>query len=162
MATIKTNATEVEEKANLVFSTKSSDNLKLILDSMIKDEVFYSNPATLEIGKIESIEVLDKETREKQKYSQIQINVRSAEGKRYTKQWSVEFTRKYLNQIGYKAKDIINAVVIFKPDTRFKNIKAFMFLTNLVDDTEEPQYALAPFINEEDANVLARLEKLGI
>jgi len=37
-----------------------------------------------------------------------------------------------------------------------------MFLTNLADNTEEPEYDLAPFINEEDANVLARLEKLGI
>ncbi len=163
MATTKTTTTEIKvEQAELLFTTKQNENLQPILDYLIKEDVFYTDPKSLEIGKIESIEVLDKTTRDKQNYSQIQLNVRANDGKKYVKQWSIDFTRKYLTQIGFKAKDIVNAVVVFKPDNRFKNIKAFMFVTWGNDATGSIYYEITPYVNEDDANVLARLDKLGI
>lgn len=125
-------------------------------DEMVKDEIIY-NPEGCKYGRIVDILVLDKKTREGQAYEQIQLVIEGSDRKRYTKNWSVDFCRKYFNQMGVKSADIHHAMVVFKvTDTRFKRIGMFMFcVTDGVCVTTEPY-------EEEGTDFSERLKKLGL
>lgn len=125
-------------------------------DDMVKGEVIY-NPEGCKYGRIVDILVLDKKTREGQAYEQIQLVIEGSDRKRYTKNWSVDFCRKYFNQLGVKSADIHHAMVIFKiTDTRFKRIGMFMFCV-----TDGDYVTIEPY-EEEGTDFSERLKKLGL
>lgn len=125
-------------------------------DEMVKDEVIY-NPEDCKYGRIVDILVLDKKTREGQAYEQIQLVIEGSDRKRYTKNWSVDFCRKYFNQLGVKSADIHHAMVVFKIiDTRFKRIGMFMFCV-----TDDDYITTEPY-EEEGTDFSERLKKLGL
>lgn len=125
-------------------------------EEMVKDEIIY-NPEGCKYGRIVDILVLDKKTREGQAYEQIQLVIEGSDRKRYTKNWSVDFCRKYFNQIGIKSVDIHHAMVIFKiTDTRFKRIGMFMFCVT------DGEYVTTEPYEEEGTDFSERLKKLGL
>lgn len=125
-------------------------------NEMVKDEMIY-NPDGAKYGRIVDILVLDKKTREGQAYEQIQLVIEGSDKKRYTKNWSVDFCRKYFNQLGVKSADIHHAMIVFKiSDTRFKRMGMFMFC---VTDGE----AVIPEAYEDEGTDFSeRLKKLGL
>lgn len=125
-------------------------------NEMVEDEIIY-NPEGCKYGRIVDILVLDKKTREGQAYEQIQLVIEGSDRKRYTKNWSVDFCRKYFNQIGIKSVDIHHAMVVFKVnDTRFKRVGMFMFC--VTDD----EFVVTEPYEEEGTDFSERLKKLGL
>lgn len=143
------------EKKNIIILEKVTEG-KEILEEIVKDEQIF-NPEGVKAGRIVDILVLDKKTREGQPYEQIQLVIEGTDSKRYTKNWSVDFCRKYFNQIGVKAADIHHAMVIFKlTDSKFKRAGMFMFVENIEG---------APFTcpyEDEGTDFSERLKKLGL
>lgn len=124
--------------------------------NMVDCGVIY-NPEGCRYGRIVDILVLDKKTREGQAYEQIQLVIEGSDRKRYTKNWSVDFCRKYFNQLGVKSADIHHAMVVFKiNDTRFKRIGMFMFCVT------DGEYVTTEPYEEEGTDFSERLKKLGL
>lgn len=125
-------------------------------DQMVDDEMIY-NPEGCKYGRVVDILVLDKKTREGQAYEQIQLVIEGSDRKRYTKNWSVDFCRKYFNQLEVKSPDIHHAMVVFKiSDARFKRVGMFMFcVTN-------GEYVMTEPYEDEGTDFSERLKKLGL
>lgn len=134
--------------------------MKDILKEMIADD-YFNSPDDVKIGSIENIEVKTCKTKEGQEFEQIIFHVRSDDGKQYNKRMSVDFTRKYFNQLGVKARDLIGQAVVFKVKNKYKECGMFAFLSVEQEDGEDPCYVVNYFRDEED-DFMARLEKLGL
>lgn len=148
---------------NLAFLTKKE--MKPTLEEMKKDEVFF-NPDGIEIGEITEINVLDRKTREGNAFQQVELVVRAEDGKTYKKRYSVDFYRKFGNQIGYKAIETIGASVVFKPQPKYKNIGWFAYVVQIEVNQDEDgnvvyDYNVYQYIDDENDSK-EKLEKLGI
>ena len=129
---------------------------KVAFDEMVKDEIIY-NPDGCKYGRVTDVLVLDKKTREGQAYEQIQLVIEGSDKRRYTKNWSVDFCRKYLGQLGVKAADIHHAMVVFKVvDAKFKRLGMFMFCK-----TDGEAVCTEPY-EDEGTDFSERLKKLGL
>lgn len=138
----------------------NQQQMKDALKAMISDD-YFNNPDDIKIGAIENIEVKTCKTRDGQEFEQIIFHVRSDDGKQYHKRMSVDFTRKYFNQIGVKAKDIIGQTVVFKVKNKFKECGMFAFLSYEKEDDDHACYVVNYFRDEGD-DFMAKLEKLGL
>ena len=148
---------------NLAFLPKKE--MKPTLEEMKKEEVFF-NPDGIEIGEITEINVLERKTREGNSFQQVELVVRAEDGKTYKKRYSVDFYRKFGNQIGYKAIETIGATVVFKPQPKYKNIGWFAYVTQIEVNQDEDgnvvyDYGVYQYIDDENDSK-EKLEKLGI
>lgn len=139
--------------------------MKPTLDEMKKNDVFF-NPEGIEIGEISEINVLDRKTREGNAFQQVELVVRAQDGKMYKKRYSVDFYRKFGNQIGYKAIETIGASVVFKPQPKYKNIGWFAYILQTPINQDENGkiiygYDIYQYIDDENDSK-EKLEKLGI
>lgn len=151
------------KKVDLAFLSKKE--MKSTLEKMKKDDVFF-NPDGIEIGEIAEINVLDRKTREGNAFQQVELVVRAEDGKTYKKRYSVDFYRKFGNQIGYKAIETIGATVVFKPQPKYKNIGWFAYVTQIPHTQDENgnvsyEYDIYQYIDDENDSK-EKLEKLGI
>ena len=154
---------EVEEcNEHLVLLSNVADG-KPILKELIDDEMIY-NPDGVKCGRVVDILVLDKKNRDGQAYEQIQLVIEGDDNRRYTKNWSVDFTRKYFNQLGVKSADVIHAMCVFKvSQARFKNIGMFMFVKEIEDAGIDGRSCYATWAYEDEAtDFTERLKKLGL
>lgn len=149
----------MKENEKLIYDTRKAE-LDQMLGALISDETVYNDEGML-IGNISAIKVLERKTREGQPYNQIEISVRSTEGKTYTKRWSVDFTRKFLQQVGVKAEEIEGAVVIFKQKDNFRNIGFFAFVVGISDEDGEVGLDIRRYIDD-GINFKDALKKLGL
>lgn len=138
----------------------NQQQMKEALKEMISDE-YFNNPDDIKIGNVENIEVKSCRTRDGQEFDQIIFHVRADDGKQYHKRMSVDFTRKYLNQIGVKAKDIIGQTIVFKVKNKFKECGMFAFLSYEKED-EDHAYYVVNYFRDEEEDFMAKLEKLGL
>lgn len=140
---------------NLV-KTSKKDDLENVLEELIENDVFY-NPNGIGIGYVDSIQLLDRTTKDNQEYTQIQFNIKSADGKVYSKRYSTDFARKYLMQLGIKAAETVGLAVVFKPTGKFKNIGWWAFVTE-----NEGAYDFQPYLEDGITDIAERLKKLGL
>lgn len=117
------------------FITAKAEELDEILDTLIDNGDIF-NPDGIQIGRVVDVEVLNRKNRDGQEYQKIQIDVASVKGNSYVKQYSVDFYRKFLTQLGIKSKDLKNVTVVFKPTGKFKNIGFISFA--YYDDEKTP------------------------
>ena len=148
---------------NLVFLPKKE--MKATLEEMKKNDIFF-NPDGIEIGEIAEINVLDRKTREGNAFQQVELVVRAEDGKTYKKRYSVDFYRKFGNQIGYKAIETMGATVVFKPQPKYKNIGWFAYVIRIEANKDEDgnvvyDYDVYQYIDDENDSK-EKLEKLGI
>ena len=151
------------KKIDLAFLSKKE--MKPTLEKMKKDNIFF-NPDGIEIGEIVEINILDRKTREGNAFQQVELIVRAEDGKIYKKRYSVDFYRKFGNQIGYKALETIGASVVFKPQPKYKNIGWFAYIAETIHDRDEDgnaiyDYDIYQYIDDENDSK-EKLEKLGI
>ena len=119
-------------------------------------------PADAELGNIVKIEVPERRTKEGATFYVVRLEVKFIDGKRYYKQYSVDFFRKYANQLGIKAQDVMGALVLAKRTTEYKRISFFSFVGETVDaETGEVTFEALPYINEEE-DMTSIFNKLGI
>lgn len=109
------------------FTVAKVEELDKILDTLIKSGDIY-NPDGVQIGRVTDIEVLTRKNSDGQEYQKIQIDVSSVKGNSFVKQYSVDFYRKFITQLGVKSKDLRNVAVIFKPTGKYKNIGFIAFV----------------------------------
>lgn len=146
--------------SKLYYLTNNVAEGKVDFDEMVKDEIIY-NADSVKFGRIVDVIVLDKKTREGQPYEQIQLVIEGEDRKRYTKNWSVDFCRKYLNQLGVKAADLHHAMVVFKiTEPKFKRLGMFMFC--IIVEGENGHYISTEPFQEEGTDYSERLKKLGL
>lgn len=144
------------------------DLAKIALESLKQFEEdmtdhFDLNEGT-RIGIITNLEVPERKTQDGKTFYVVKLEVRFADGKRYFKQYSVDFFRDYENQLGIKADDIIGAAVVARPTTEFKRISYFAFIEQLIDEGlegEEMVYIQRPYINK-PADLSEIFKRLGI
>lgn len=110
-------------------------------------------------GVITGIEVRDcvRKDEDKTKFNMIDLQVKS-NGKTYKKSYSVDFLRKYLLQLGIKAENLFNSAVMFKTKDKFKNIGYLA----VIGVDEETNFVTIPYVDEADADALAKLKALGL
>lgn len=145
---------------NLFYLDNKVEEGKAAFDEMVKNEVIY-NADGAKFGRIVDVIVLDKKTREGQPYEQIQLVIEGEDRKRYTKNWSVDFCRKYLNQLGVKAADLHHAMVVFKiAEQKFKRLGMFIFC--VIADNDDGEYVVTEPYQEEGTDYSERLKKLGL
>lgn len=149
----------MKENEKLIYDTRKAE-LDQMLGALISDETVYNDDGML-IGNISAIKVLERKTREGQPYNQIELCVRSTDGKTFTKRWSVDFTRKFLQQVGVKAEEIEGAVVIFKQKDNFRNIGFFAFVIAISDENGEVGLDIRRYIDE-GTDFKDALKKLGL
>lgn len=149
----------MKENEKLIYDTRKAE-LDQMLGALISDETVYNDDGML-IGNISAIKVLERKTREGQPYNQIELSVRSTDGKTFTKRWSVDFTRKFLQQVGVKAEEIEGAVVIFKQKDNFRNIGFFAFVVGICDENGEVGLDIRRYIDE-GTDFKDALKKLGL
>lgn len=119
-------------------------------------------PPDVELGNIVKIELPERKTKEGATFYVIRFEVRFIDGKKYYKQYSVDFFRKYAKQLGIKAQDVMGALVIAKRTSEFKRISFFSFVGETVDTTTgEATFEVLPYINEEE-DLTSVFDKLGI
>lgn len=95
-------------------------------------------------------------------FSMIDLQVTS-KGKNFRKSYSVDFLRKYLNQLGVKAENLFGAAVMFKTKDKFKNISYLAVIgTNKNDDQSDIVFVTIPYVDEADQDVLKKLKDLGL
>lgn len=140
---------------------KPGMKFEAIYDKLVNDDVFY-NPDGIQIGFISGIEVLERKTREGQEYAQVQFNVKSSDGKNYSKRYSTDFARKYLMQLNVKAAETAGALVVFKPTGQYKNIGWWAFVIGEADDEGDMIYDIQPYKDDTISNVAEKLKKLGL
>lgn len=134
--------------------------LESIMEALKEKETFY-NPDGIIIGYVDSIEILDRKTKDNQEYTQIQFNIKATDGKNYNKRYSTDFARKYLVQLGIKAAETVGMAVALKPTGKFKNIGWWAFITGEeIDDGLD--YDIQPYQDDSTADIAERLKKLGL
>ena len=98
-----------EPKSTLVYSTDSHflayyENGKKLEEVFEKVKANCEVPSDCKIGYVTEVALLERKTREGQSFNQIQFEVLS-EGRKYRKRYSIDFCRKYLNQLKVKAAE---------------------------------------------------------
>lgn len=141
--------------------SNAKDMLDKTFGNLLENEVFY-NPDGICAGYIENLEVLDRKNRDGQEYTQLQFNVKTADGKRYSKRYSTDFAHKYLVQLGVKAAETQGCMVVFKPTGKYKNIGWWAFVASTEEEGEDPVYEICPYQDDSTADIAERLKKLGL
>lgn len=156
-----------EPKSTLVYSTDSHflayyENGKKLEEVFENVKANCAVPSDCKIGYVTEVAVLERKTREGQSFNQIQFEVLS-EGRKYRKRYSIDFCRKYLNQLKVKAAECKLSIVIFKVnEAMYRSIGYFAFIDAAVNpDTGATDYFSCPYVDE-GADYSAQLEKLGL
>lgn len=154
----------MSEITNLIYDSRK-EALVSIYTELVNEEVVRDSEDMF-IGNIDDILVLDRETKEGQKFNILELQCRAADGKRFIKRWSVDFARKYLAQLGHKAEEIMGSVVVFKQKDKFRNIGFLGFVTKYIDapdgEHESEYYNVFRYRDEESTASIEKLKKLGL
>lgn len=143
-----------------LIAENNKQKLEDIMQALREGEVFYNSDG-IEIGSVESIELLDRKSSTGQDYVQVQFNVKSADGKNYNKRYSTDFTRDYMGQLGIKTAESVGKVVVFKPTGKFKSIGWWAFV-ELVEEENNKYPDIVPYRDDNIQNIKDRLEKLKL
>lgn len=149
----------VAEKPACMLCYTKPEHLKDLWQEILSEEILR-NADDLEIGVIESINILDKKTQDGNAFQQFEYTVQAKDGKRYKKRYSIDFIRKYLIQIGRKANDTIGAVVVFRPQPKFKSIGWFAFIDEIMEE-DGRFHEIVSYIDY-DSDIADKLKKLGL
>lgn len=82
-------------------------------------------------------------------FTMVDIYVKDIKGRRFKKSYSVDFIRKYLNQLNITVIDLAGKQVLFKQRDEFKNISALTFIAvKELDDGSGVYPIQVSYINE--------------
>lgn len=113
------------------------------------------------IGYIDKVKIDECENSENgQKFTMVRLIIVNEKGKEFKKSYSLEFYRKYINQLGVKSIDLKDTAVIFKKKDRFNNISAFLPLQ--IDEDGKMSVFTYEDEDENGEDWRKALEKLGI
>lgn len=93
------------------------------------------------------------------KFTLIEIVIRGEDNKRYKKSYSVDFMRKYLNQLKIKINSLKECAVSFRPSGDYNNAAAVGFIG--ASDEDLSDVSIHYYINEE-TSYDDYFEKLGL
>lgn len=93
------------------------------------------------------------------KFTLIEFIIRGADNKRYKKSYSVDFMRKYLNQMNIKINSLKECAVSFRPSGDYNNAAAVGFIG--ASDEDLCDVSVHYYVNEE-TSYDDYFEKLGL
>lgn len=93
------------------------------------------------------------------KFTLIEFIIRGEDNKRYKKSYSVDFMRKYLNQMKFKINNLKNCAVSFRPSGDYNNAAAVGFIG--ADNEDFSDIRVHYYVNEE-TSYDDYFEKLGL
>lgn len=161
MAEIKT----VEEFSKYLVQLSQSQSDALI--KHLKENKKIGEKGTLVI--VEDFDVREVEKKEDgTKFTTIDIYLRGYDGKQYKKGMSPDFMRRYNNQLGITAEDLLGATVAITIKDKYRNAGLFAPIALAVEKGEElnldcvESFTVEEFIDETRSNALEKLKALGL